>query len=196
LKIFLRQVRGWLYRHIPGCGTSAHRRRCIGFSRRWGLENHGFTKKGFFVLFQEKFLAGTQPETFWEMAAGDGLVGSLGVWLEGILAWKVEIWEHREIPLAHCRKNRPKAHIHGGRKVDWDMPAGLEAGVSPWGLTARSARDASAVCRAIRKKQIRPQFIALWNPTERVVWATRLGAEGYSMQLVYQRMEIYRLRKK
>jgi len=189
-------VRGWFYRHIPGYGTRAHRTRCIGFSRRWDLENRGFRKEGFFALFREKFLAGTQPETFWEMAAGDGLVGSLGVWLEGIPGWKVEIWEHRQIPLAHCQRNRPKSKVHGPREAGWDLPAALEAGASPWGVTARSARDATAVCRAVRKKRIRPQLIGLWNPTERAVWAARLKADGYALQLVYQRMEIYCPRKK
>lgn len=181
---------------MPGGGTAAHRRRCAGFSRRWDLEGRGFTKEGFFALFSEKILAGTIPGTFWEMAAGDGLVGSLGAWLERIPGWKVEIWEHRKIPLAHCRRNRPQAIIHGGRKTDWDLPVGVEARVSPWGITTRSMRDATAVCRAIRKKQIRPQLIGLWNPTERAVWAVRLKAEGYALQLVYQRMEIYRFRKK
>jgi len=137
-------------------------------------------------------LADVPAGTFWELAAGDGLVGSLGVWLEGTPSWKVEIWEHRKIPLAHCRRNRPKAHIHDERKADWDLPAGSEAEASPWGLTARSVRDAGAVCRAVRKRQIRPQLIGLWNPTERMVWASRLQREGYSLELVYQRMEIYR----
>ena len=185
-------MRGWLYRHTPGSGNVAHRRRCLGFSRRWGLERRGFTKEGFFVLFKEKFLADIPPGTFWEFAAGDGLVGSLGVWLERIPGWKVEIWEHRQAPLAYCRTNRPRALIHGGRKAGGDLPAGSEAGTSPWGITARSARDAGAVCRALRKRQIQPQLIGLWNPTERSVWASRLKAEGYSLELVYQRMELYR----
>ncbi|NBT23691.1 hypothetical protein EBT11_03435 [bacterium] len=192
LKSCLRQARGWWYRQTWGYGRAAHRRRCRGYSRRWNLETRGFTKENFFSLFREKFLRDVTGRKFWELAGGDGLVGSLGVWLERELGWSVEIWEHRPIPRQHCRSNRPAAVIHERRSPLWDSEPGAGAWEQPWGVTARSAREAAWLCRAVRRGYLQPAMIGVWNPSERGVWACRLGAAGYRLELVYERTELYR----
>jgi hypothetical protein len=185
----LRLLRGWLYRRYLSVYPEWHRKKLAGYERRWGLEDHGFTKEGFFRVFQKKFLRGNRSGRVYELAAGDGLVGSLGVWLEGLgEGWKVEAWEHRATPLASIRKNRPTTEIHEGRLTRWSAEERKKDLV---GITTRGAREAAGVCKEICAGQIRPQWVGLWNPSMRSTWFHRLRGAGYELVLVYQRMEFY-----
>ena len=56
------------------------------------MEDHVFTKEGFLRVFQKRFLIGNKPGRVYELGAGDGLVGSLGVWFEGAMSNQAE-WE-------------------------------------------------------------------------------------------------------
>lgn len=188
-KYWIRLCRGWLYRRLPSWGTSWHRKKLAGYERRWGLEQDGFTKEGFFRIFQRRVLSRCRPGSFYELMTGDGLVGSLGVWLEGLgQGWKVEAWEHRATSLASIRKNRPTTEIHAGRLTSWSANERKKDLV---GITTRGAREATGVCREIRTDQIRPQWVGLWNPTMRPAWFHRMRSAGYQLALVYQRMEFY-----
>jgi hypothetical protein len=158
------------------------------------LEDHGFTKEGFFRVFQKKFLRGNRSGRVYELATGDGLVGSLGVWLEELgVGWSVEAWEHRPLPLFSLKKTRLEAEIHEGRLTKWSAE---ERKKDLIGITTRKAREASGVCREIRTGQIRPQWVGLWNPTMRPAWFHRMRRAGYQLELVYQRMEFYRNKKR
>ena len=188
-KSWIRNFRGWLYRQLPSWGTALHRKRVTGYERRWGLEQEGFCKEGFFRVFRENFLKGGKGGTFLELRAGDGLVGSLGVWLESLGGtWNVESWEDRPLPLRQLRANRFQSKILEGR-----LTRGLSKDLvqEPDGITTRGVREASGVCRAIRQSQIRPRWIGIWNPSRRPVWLKRLGKSGYRLALIYERMEFY-----
>jgi len=185
----LRLLRGWLYRRYLSFYPEWHRKKLAGYERRWGLEEHGFTKEGFFRIFQKSFLMGNKPGRVYELVAGDGLVGSLGIWLEGLeQGWKVEAWEHEAHPLASLRKNRLRTEIYEGRLTRWSAK---ERKKDLHGITIRGAREAAGVCREIRAGQIRPQWVGLWNPSMRSAWFHRMRSTGYQLVLVYQRMEFY-----
>ena len=185
----IRSCRGWLYRRLPSWGATWHRKKLAGYERRWGLEQDGFTKEGFFRIFQRRVLIRCRPGSFYELMTGDGLVGSLGVWLEGLgQGWKVEAWEDQPAPLLSLRENRMQTRIHEGRLTIWsekERKAGVE------GITTRGAKEAAGVCREIRKGRIRPYFVGIWNPTRRPVWMHRLVREGYRLEIVYERIEFY-----
>ena len=104
----LRQFRAWFYRRLPPSSSSMFLKKLAGYERRWGLERNGFTKEGFFHLFRKRFIQKTHPGIFFELQAGDGLVGSLGLWLERENPpWRVEAWEHRPVPAATFALLRP-----------------------------------------------------------------------------------------
>ena len=190
MKSVLRLLRGWMYRRYPAVSRGWYRKKLAGYERRWGLEDHGFTKEGFFRVFHEKLLRGKRPGRVYELVAGDGLVGSLGVWFEGLgKGWSVEAWEHRSHPLAAFRKNRTETPIHGCRLTTWSEK---ERKCNPVGITSRGARESSTLCREIRNGRIRPSFVGIWNPTRRPVWMHRLERAGYRLEMVYDRMDFYR----
>jgi hypothetical protein len=194
MKSVLRLLRGWLYRLYPAVSRGWYRKKLAGYERKWGLEDHGFTKEGFFTVLQEKFLGGNRPGRVYELAAGDGLVGSLGVWLEELSrGWSLEAWEHRPSPLFSFKKTRLETEIHEGRLIKWSAK---ERKKDLIGITTRGSREASGVCREIRTGQIRPQWVGLWNPTMRPAWFQRMRSAGYQLVLVYQRMEFYREKKR
>jgi len=185
----LRLLRGWLYRRYPAVPRTGYHKRLAGHERRWGLEDQGFTKEGFFKVFQKRVLRDVKVGRVYELVAGDGLVGSLGVWIEGLgEGWSVEAWEHRPHPLAALRKNRPETEIHGSRLTRWSAKERKKDLV---GITTRGAREATGFCREIRAGQIRPCWIGIWNPSRRPVWFHRMRSVGYQLALVYQRMEFY-----
>jgi hypothetical protein len=190
----LRLLRGWLYRQVPPISLVWFQKKLKGYERRWGLEKEGFTKEGFLRIFQQKVLSSCEPGAFYELAAGDGLVGSLGVWLERLgRGWEVDAWECRAAPLYSLRKNRPQADIHHGRLITWSEK---ERGVVLKGITTRGAREAAGVCREIRTGKIRPFFVGIWNPSRRDVWYRRLLREGYQFEMAWHNMEFYRSKQK
>ena len=189
MNVSLRLVRGWLYRRYPAVSRGWYRKKLAGYERKWGLEDHGFTKEGFFKVFQKRVFRNVKAGRVYELVVGNGFVGSLGAWLEGLgEGWGVESWEHRSHPLAALRKNRPATEIHGNRLTSWSEKERKKDLV---GITTRKAREASGVCREIRNGQIRPQWVGLWNPTMRPAWFHRMRGVGYQLVLVYQRMEFY-----
>ena len=189
MKSVLRLLRGWLYRRYPAVSRGWYRKKLAGYERRWGLEDHGFTKEGFFEIFQKNILASVQAGHFYELMAGDGQAGSLGVWLERVGGgWRVEAWEHRVHPLAAFHKNRPETETHGKRLTNWGEK---ERKAKPAGITSRGARESAGICREIRNGRIRPGLVGIWNPTRRSVWFQRMRSAGYQLELVYQRMEFY-----
>ena len=185
----LRRIRGWIYRKYPSLCVVWHQKKLAGYERRWGLEKNGFTKEGFFEIFQKNILASVRAGHFYELMAGDGLVGNLGIWLErGTEGWMIEAWEHRIHPLAAFRKNRLGTKIHGERLTNW---AEKERKANPVGITSRGARENAGICREIRNGRIRPGVVGIWNPTRRSVWMHRLGRAGYRLEMIYERMEFY-----
>jgi hypothetical protein len=187
-----RALRGWFYRLLPLGNHPWHLKRRAGFERRWALETRGATKRGFFEVFYKRFLSEISPGLWVELQAGDGLVGSLGIWLERVEGWQMEAWEHRRWPAASYRKTHPSTAFHQDRLISW---GDAKAPKNPRGITTRGAREASGVCRAVRKKKIRPILVGIWNPTRRGVWESRLRPCGYRLEMVYERMEFYRLRR-
>jgi len=189
----LRSLRGIFYRHVLPAAGPWYRKKLAGYARRWGLEQRGFTKEGFFGIFEERFALAQAPGLFVELTTGDGLVGSLGLWLEMRQpGWRVEAWESRPLVLTQLRKNRPQTKVVAGRLTDWPGRADKAAVAA---VTTRSAREATGLCRAIRAGQIRPAWVGIWNPTSRPVWHRRMCPAGYRLELVYERMEFYRDRK-
>ena len=186
----LRESRGIIYRQYPSTCPRWHLKKLAGYERRWGLEQEGFTKEGFFRIFQRRMLSHFRPGAFYELAAGDGLAGSLGTWLESLGEdWGVQAWECRPHPLAILRKNRTGTQIHESRLTTWSEK---EMGSNPTGITSRGSIESTALCRQIRKGGIRPGFVGIWNPTRRPVWMHRLRRAGYQLEMVYERMEFYR----
>lgn len=188
----LRSVRGKFYRTLPVRGRSFFLKKLSGFERRWELETQGFTKTDLFSFLRKEFGLDRKRGLLVELAAGDGLAGSLGLWLEtGTVGWQVAAWEHRERVHRQFRQNRPNTPVLLGRLTNWtkEFP-----GSSPNAVTTRGAREASGVCRAIREKIIRPEWLGIWNPQRRPVWYRRLRREGYRMELVWQNIEFYRRR--
>lgn len=187
----IRNCRGWLYRRLPLWNGKWYRKKLAGYERRWGLEQGGLTKEGFFRILQNHIIATVQTGDFYELVVGDGLVGSLGSWLEQMEGWKVEAWEHRPIPRRNIRQHRPSTLLHAGRLTDWSRQ---EVAIHPAGITTRGAREASGVCRAIGEGLIRPALVGIWNPSRRPVWYRRMRRRGYRLELVWHRMEFYRVK--
>jgi len=186
-------MRGWFYRRLPAWNRGLFQKKIAGYERRWGLETHGYTKEGFVEIFRRNLLAGPSGGLFFELQAGDGLVGSLGHWLEKENpAWRVEAWEHRRDPAAAFSARRPLTLLHRTRKTKW--VAG-ELNEFPAGITVRGSREASAVCRALREGKFYPKWIGIWNPARRPVWYFRMKKAGFGLEMVYERMEFYRRRK-
>ena len=185
----IRSCRGWIYRRMQLWNVKWYRKKLAGYERRWGLEQGGLTKEGFFRILQNHIIAKVRIGDFYELVVGDGLVGSLGTWLEQSGGgWRVEAWEHRSHPLAAFRKNRPGTEIHGDRLTTW---VAEKRKTNPAGITSRGSRESAAICREIRHGGIHPDFVGIWNPTRRQVWMHRLTREGYRLEMVYERMEFY-----
>lgn len=144
---------------------------------------------GFIRVMQKRILRPADPQVCLEMAAGDGLVGSYGHWLESRLGWRCMAWESRPAAFAQLQRNRPASVCFGG---PWTGPGEADLSDRPGLITCRSHRQSSALCKAISGGRIRPSVVALWNPSERPVWWRRLAACRYRLVLVHERMEFYR----
>lgn len=183
----LRKLRAWFYRRYPATGV-AFRKKLTGYERVLALEDKGFTKQEFFDVMRQAILNKLAPGRFLEIVAGDGLVGSFGVWLETLEAgWRIEAWEHRPQVAASFARNRPAVPLHRAR---WGCQFDQEAfGVTA--LTIRGSREASVFCRELLRGGISPQMVGIWNPSRRPIWYQRLTRRGYRLCVVWHNMEFY-----
>lgn len=181
----LRSLRGWAYRTYPGWGSGAHRRRLAGHGRRWDAEEEGRTWEGFCRLVWQRLLNCRKKALICELAPGDGVVGSLGRWLEENQGWKAEGWETRAIPSAQHRRLRPMASLHPGK---------IEPAISgkPSVVVSRSSRTNTILWKAIRGGSWSPEVVGLWNRSGRDLWFWRMRGLGYRLALSQDRLEIYR----
>ena len=124
-----------------------------------------------------------------ELAVGDGLVGSLGAWLEG---QNPEVrcfaWEHRAIPLREASLQRPTARVTAGRLLDWNLG---ELPAKPWLVNSSCNQQTARVWRAVHQGQIHPAWVVVWNPTGRSVWWRRARRAGYRLRWVHANREYY-----
>lgn len=180
-------MRGWWYRRLPASLPGWHRKRMAGFGRRWNLEEEGWTQEGFSRIFFERVLGRRRKGRILELGAGDGLVGSLGRWLEEHQGWTATCEEPRDLPLVQLKKNRPNAECL--QKIDTEKIL-QEVDL----LTCRSERPCHRILQLMRKNGFRPRVLGLWNRSRRPLWAQRLRALGYHPILCQDRMEFYRLR--
>jgi len=187
--ISLRRIRAWGYRQLPVWSRALFLKKLAGFERCWNLEEEGFTKQGLIRILQAKKKFLSLPGLLVEAPVGDGRVGSLGAWLESENSgWKVEAWEHRPVVLKQLQRNRPCTEIHQGRLIHWEKVGGNSDFKA---VTTRGAREAAGLCQALRKKKIKPQWMGIWNPTQRPVWYRRMKREGYRLEFVWHNMEFY-----
>lgn len=190
----LRTIRGLFYRKIFPGRRSTFVKKVTGFERRWGLETEGFTKAGFYKIFEECFAVKKSPGFLVELVTGDGLVGSLGSWIEmRVPGWTIQAWEHRPRVFSRLQQNRPSTIIQAGRLTNWPD---LKLRSLPSAVTTRGVREAAGVCRGIRHGIIHPLWLGIWNPSRRPVWYQRLRREGYRLEMVWQNMEFYRCCRK
>lgn len=187
LRDLLRKSRGWLYRRLPEAFLGFHRLRVAGFNRRWDIENCGWTQECFSKVCWENMLEGKSGGRALELSPGDGLVGSLGRWLESHAGWEVEGWEERVLPRAQLGEFRPQMHLlssHGEWQKTWDSQV-------PDLVTSRTHRTNALLCRFLRGVNRRPRWVGVWNRSGRGLWAARLGALGYRLELCQDRMEFF-----
>lgn len=190
----LRRLRGFLYRRMPSPGffPSSHRHRVVGFGRRWGCEERGWTQEGFSRLVWEKLFHGKMQGLLLECACGSGLVGSLGWWLEKNSGWSAECHEWRISAATKLGRNRPAARIHPS--LNFLEKGGVQKSRGFDLITSRSVRTTAAICRMMRRGLVAATVIGVWNPTGRDLWARRLGKLGYRMVLCRERLELYQKR--
>jgi hypothetical protein len=185
----LRKVRGWIYRHWPGSSREAHFRRRKGSERFRDAEKHAFTQESWVGYLRKHSILGEKNCVIVELAAGDGLVGSLGVWLEeksrGVECY---LWEHREIPFQEALRRRPTAGVRAGRLLDWGTTTFPN---SPWLVTSRCARQSRQLWRAVGANIIQPKWVVIWNPSGRGVWWHRARQTGYQLYWMQQNYEYY-----
>jgi hypothetical protein len=189
LMLMIRRLRGWLYRRVWGGSRNSHRQRRKGFERRCGAEEQGRTMEHWVAFLRRHGLVPPDQAVLVELAAGDGLIGSIGVWLErqgtGVRCF---LWEHRPLPIHDAVRQRSGARVTQGRLVDW-RAAGLA--VKPWLVTSGCSRQTAHCWQAIRQGLIRPHWLVIWNPTERPVWWRRARREGYRLRWVHHNREYY-----
>lgn len=186
---WLRRFRGCLYRLLPASVPGSHRFRTIGFARRWSLEEKGGTLEGFARLLWAKVLNHQTQGRILECSCGDGLVGSLGRWLEEHAQWRSDCHESRTLPRRQLSQNRPQAVIHPDLGFLRGLPAFPEAAFDL--VTTRSFSSGSRLCRWMRESRNRPGVVGIWNRTGTALWSGRLGRMGYRMVLCWDRMEFY-----
>ena len=187
---WLRRLRGYFYRRSWGGSRQAHQRRRKGFERRCGAEEQGHTMESWLRFLRDRGMKPARGAVVLELAAGDGRVGSLGAWFEGqeegVTCF---LWEHRAIPLRDAVRQRPAARVTEGRLLDWSL-ATLPA--KPWIVISTCSRQTARVWQAVRRGEIHPAWVVVWNPTGRSAWWRRARRAGYRLRWVHANREYYR----
>jgi len=155
----------------------------------WNAEEEGRTWEGFCRLIWVRLLRRRTGERIIELAAGDGLVGSLGRWLEQHQGWKAECWEAGKIPRQYFSRFRPVAILHAAT-------AAVEFSSRPAVVFSRSARMNTLLRMEMERSGWNPTVVGLWNKSGRGLWARRMRRLGYRLGLCRDRLEVYQRKER
>jgi hypothetical protein len=181
-----RTCKGWVYPLLPRGISGFHAKRRKGLFYRCCDAGVLECQREQDRIFWENYLHPETGGTFWEVGAGDGVVGSHTLGLELRHAWHGSLWEPRAKPRQKAQTRR-RCQIHDvGDPLAMTESTDLVAIHRPW--------EFPRLWESLRVRRLRPRWVIVENPEPDDCWARVLEGAGYRLKLFFHDDEYYELR--
>jgi len=180
--------KGLLYPLLPSWSAGLHTKRRKGLFYRWFPREALLCQTEQDRIFWEEFLHPDWGGVFWEIGAGDGVVGSHTLGLEMGHGWRGTIWEPGNIPRQRAAGVR-KCRVEG-------VPGEWKSQEKPDLLAIHRAEEFRELMKELAAGRLRPGWVVVANAAPDPGWTRRLEAVGYRLRLFIHDDEYYGLEEK
>jgi len=183
----VRQLKGWIYSQYPSSSTKLHEKRRKGLFYLNVSPEILVCQKAQDRMFWEKFLRPQGGGVFWEVGAGDGVVGSHTLGLEIQYGWSGILWEPTPRPRERAMRMRKCGVLGAGEESERESVTKLDL------LAIHRPREFSWVWERLTARANRPLWVIVENPEPDPQWTRLLESCGYKKRLFFHDDEYFKL---
>ena len=183
----VRQLKGWIYSQYPSSSAKLHEKRRKGLFYLNVSPEILVCQKSQDRIFWEKFLHPKMGGVFWEVGAGDGVVGSHTLGLEIQYGWSGVLWEPNPGPRGRATRMRKCGVLGAGKETEEESVKQLDL------LAIHRPREFSWVWDRLSARVNRPLWVIVENPEPDPQWTKLLESCGYKKRLFFHDDEYYEL---
>ena len=183
----LRQLKGWIYSHYPSSSSKLHEKRRKGLFYLNVSPEIIVCQKSQDRIFWDKFLRPQVGGVFWEVGAGDGVVGSHTLGLEIQYGWSGTLWEPNPGPRGRATRMRKCRVLGAGEETEQESVKQLDL------LAIHRPREFSWVWERLTARANRPLWVIVETPEPDPQWTKLLESCGYKKRLFFHDDEYYEL---
>ena len=183
----VRQLKGWIYIHYPSSSAKLHEKRRKGLFYLNVSPEILVCQKSQDRIFWEKFLHPQMGGVFWEVGAGDGVVGSHTLGLEINCGWGGTNFEPHKQPSLYAAKVRKCRMVGTNKEFGFKEKPDLVAIHRP--------QEFPAIWERLDEGLIAPQWVIVENAQPDSKWCRYLKRLGYELRFFFHDDEYYELKR-
>ena len=184
----LRQLKGWIYSQYPSSSAKLHEKRRKGLFYLNVSPEILVCQKAQDQIFWEKFLHPQMSGVFWEVGAGDGVVGSHTLGLEIQYGWSGILWEPNPGPRGRATRMRKCGVLGAGENIERKFVTKLDL------LAIHRPQEFAAIWERLDEGLITPQWVVVENAQPDPKWCRFLKRLGYELRFFFHDDEYYELK--
>jgi len=181
----VRQLKGWIYSQYPSSSSKVHEKRRKGLFYRFVPAEILICQMEQDRIFWEKFLHPQMGGLFWEVGAGDGVVGSHTLGLEINCRWGGTNFEPRKQPSLYAAKVRKCRMVGTSKEFGFEEKPNLVAIHRP--------EEFPAIWERLDEGLIAPQWVIVESAQPDPRWCRFLKRLGYELRFFFHDDEYYEL---
>jgi hypothetical protein len=183
----VRQLKGWIYSQYPSSSAKLHEKRRKGLFYLNVSPEILVCQKEQDRIFWEKFLHPQMGGVFWEVGAGDGVVGSHTSGLEIQYGWSGILWEPTPRPRERAMRMRKCRVLGAGEETERESVKQLDL------LAIHRPEEFPAIWERLDEGLIAPQWVIVENAQPDPKWCCFLKRLRYELRFFFHDDEYYEL---
>jgi hypothetical protein len=179
----VRQLKGWIYSRYSSSSAKLHEKRRKGLFYRFVPAEILTCQIEQDRIFWEKFLRPKMGGVFWEVGAGDGVVGSHTLGLEIKCGWEGTNFEPHKHPSLYAAKVRKCRMVATNKEFGSEKKPDLVAIHRP--------QEFPVIWERLDEGLIAPQWVIVENAQPDPKWCRFLERLGYELRFFFHDDEYY-----
>jgi len=184
----VREFKGWFYSQCPSSSAKLHEKRRKGLFYLNASPDILVCQKEQDRVFWKKFLRPRKGGVFWEVGAGDGVVGSHTLGLEIQYGWNGILWEPNPLPRERATRMRKCGVLGAGERIERESASQLNL------LAIHRPQEFSWIWDRLSARVDQPLWVIVENPEPDPHWTRLLESCGYRKRLFFHDDEYYELK--
>jgi len=184
----VREFKGWFYSQCPSLSAKLHEKRRKGLFYLNVSPKILVCQKSQDRIFWDKFLRPQVGGVFWEVGAGDGVVGSHTLGLEIYYGWNGILWEPNPLPRETATRMRKCGVLGAGERIERESVSKLDL------LAIHRPQEFSWIWDRLSARVDRPLWVIVENAQPDPKWCRFLKSMGYELRFFFHDDEYYEIK--